>query len=102
MKLNRFRIEMFCTFLAVVILAGMTVLVILFIADEVFLWDIFPPDIERVIGFLMGALGVVLGSCVLVSIMVNFSIIAIAAAAIERKLPERIDLKGGDPDEPKK
>lgn len=99
MKLNRFRIEMFCTFLAIVILGGMTVFIIFFIADEMFTWNIFPPEIENVIVFIIGALGAVLVSCVLVSIMVNFSIIAIAFASIERKLPSKIELKGGNSDD---
>lgn len=92
---------MFCTFLAVTILGAMTLLLILYTADEVFLWDIFPPNFERIIIFVMGSLGIILGACVIVSIMINFSIIAIAAAAIERKLPVGLGLKGGDEIEPK-
>lgn len=96
MKLNRFRIEMFCTFLSIAVLGAMTVFVIFFIADEMFSWNIFPPGVEQILAFILGSLGVILGSCVLVSIMINFSIIAIAFASIERKLPSKIELKGGD------
>lgn len=98
MKLNRYRLEMFCTFVAVMILFAMTAIVILAIADETFYWNIFPPGIEKVLVFLIGALGVILGSCVLVSIMINLSIIAIKITSIDGKIKADTAAGGGEND----
>lgn len=63
--------------LAVVLLFLMTVGGILFSADQFFNWDIFPPDIEKVLGFIMISALAVIVSSVLVNVMLNLSIIAI-------------------------
>lgn len=99
MKLNRYRLEMFCTFIAVIVLFAMTAIVILAIGDETFNWNIFPPNIEKILFFFIGCLGVILGSCVLVSIMINLSIIAIKITSIDEKFKIDNNAGQGDSDE---
>lgn len=99
MKLNRYRIEMFCTFVAVVVLFAMTAIVILAIGDSTFNWNIFPPEVENILIFFIGCLGVILASCVLVSIMINLSIIAIGITSIDEKIEKNLPPAGGASDE---
>jgi hypothetical protein len=74
--MDRRRLEATATYLAVVVLGVLIVLSILGLADGIFAWDILPPLVEKVATLVMSALFVVLGACVLVSIMLNVSIIA--------------------------
>jgi len=99
MKLNRYKIELLCTYLAVVILCVMTVGVILFFAEETFHWNIFSNEFKDILGFLYGALGIILGATVLVSIMINLSIIAIRISSIDEKAGKAMSLKDGAKDE---
>lgn len=74
--MDKRKIENLTASLAVVLLFVMTFTGILFIGDMVFNWDIFPPDVEKVIGFAMGSCGVIIFSSILVNVMLNLSIIA--------------------------
>lgn len=75
--MDRRKIENITASLAVMLLFIMTVGGILFAADQFFNWDIFPPDIERVLGFMMVSMLAIIISSVLVNVMINLSIIAL-------------------------
>ncbi len=74
--MDRKKLEASCTYLAVIILAILVILSILGVADGLFNWDILPPTLDKLAVLIMGSLGIVLGACVLVSLMLNVSIIA--------------------------
>lgn len=74
--MNRKKLEASCTYLAVITLAILVLLSILGIADGIFNWDILPPTLDKFAVLIMGSLGIILGACVLVSVMLNISIIA--------------------------
>ena len=75
--MDRRKLEQTTASLVILLLFVMTVGLIMLMADQFFGWDIFPPDLEKIIGFMMAAFGVVIFSSVLVNIMLNLSIIAI-------------------------
>lgn len=74
--MDKQKIENLTASLAVVLLIAMTFMGILFIGDMIFSWDIFPPHIERTIGFGMASSAVIIFASVLVNVMLNLSIIA--------------------------
>lgn len=86
--MDRRKLENLTASLAVLLLAAMTIGFIIFVADNMFEWDIFSPEIETVLGFVMISMAVIIFSSVLVNIMLNLSIIAINADAYveQRKL----------------
>ena len=75
--MDRRKIENITASLAVLLLFVMTFVGILFFGDSFFNWDIFPPDVEKLIGFIIVSCGVIIFSSVLVNVMLNLSIIAI-------------------------
>ena len=75
--MDRRKIEQTTASLAVFLLFFITIGIILFAADQIFNWDIFAPDIEKVLGFVLLASVVIIISSVLVNVMLNLSIIAI-------------------------
>lgn len=75
--MERRKLEQITASLAVTLLLFLTVGFILFMADQFFGWDIFPPDIEKALGFVLASCFVFIASCVLVNVMINLSIIAI-------------------------
>lgn len=85
--MDRLKLEASATVAALVLLAVMLLGGIVAIADGVFRWDLLSEGLERVATFLMISLFVLLVACVLVSAMLNLSIIA-------RKLSEAVD-RGG-------
>lgn len=86
MIIDRRKIEQFTASIAVFLLSIMTVIWILFMADQIFDWDIFPPSMEKVIGFIMiSAVGIIFTS-ILVNVMINFSIIALNLDQLVEKM----------------
>lgn len=75
--MDRRKIERITVSIAVVLLYFLTVGFILFTADSIFGWDIFPPDVEKAIGFILLSTLVIIISSVLVNVMINLSIIAL-------------------------
>lgn len=85
MLIDRRRLEQLTASLAVILLFFLTFGVILVLANNFFSWDIFPPDIEKALWFVLAATGAVIFSSVLVNIMLNISLIAINAEALHNK-----------------
>jgi len=75
--MDRRKIERLTASIAVFLLLFTTFAVIFFAADQFFNWDIFPPDVETFLGFVIVALVAIIFSSVLVNVMLNLSIIAI-------------------------
>lgn len=75
--MDRRKIEGITASLAVYLLFFMTIGAILFAADQTFGWDLFPRNIEKVLGFVLVSTIAVIVSSVLVNVMINVSIIAI-------------------------
>jgi hypothetical protein len=75
--MDRRKIENITAALAVLLLFVMTFTGILLMGDLFFNWDIFSPDVEKLIGFALASCGVIIFSSVLVNVMLNLSIIAI-------------------------
>lgn len=82
--MDRQKLESSATFAALVLLAVMLLGGVVAIADGVFRWDLLSEGFERVAVFLLGSTFALLASCVLVSVMLNLSIIA-------QKLSEAVD-----------
>jgi hypothetical protein len=76
-QIDRRKIEQFTASLAVFLLFFITIGAILAIANGIFEWDIFPPEIEKVLWFILGSCVAIIVSSVLVNIMINISIIAL-------------------------
>lgn len=74
--MDRRKIEYITASLAVSLLFVMTLGAILAIANTMFNWDIFPPNIEKVLWFLLASCLAIIISSVLVNVMINLSIIA--------------------------
>jgi hypothetical protein len=82
--MDRQKLESSATFAALVLLAVMLLGGVIAIADGVFRWDLLSDSFERVAVFLLGSTFALLVGCVLVSVMLNLSIIA-------QKLSEAVD-----------
>lgn len=80
--MNRRTIEKLTASIAVLLLFFITLGVIFTIADTTFNWDIFPPDVEKFLYFILGSCVAIIVSSVLVNVMINLSIIAINSDAI--------------------
>lgn len=74
--MDKRRIERLTASLAVTLLFVNTIGAILAAANTFFNWDIFPPEIEKVIWFIFVSFLAIIISSVLVNIMINVSIIA--------------------------
>jgi hypothetical protein len=74
--MDRQRLEASATFAALALLVLMLVGGVVGIADGVFDWDLLTQGWERVALFLLATNFLLLVSCVLVSVMLNLSIIA--------------------------
>jgi drug/metabolite transporter (DMT)-like permease len=83
--MDRRLIEKTTASIAVVLLFFITTVGILFMADQFFNWDIFPPDVEKILGFVMVSTICIIVSSVLVNIMLNLSIIAINSDLMAKK-----------------
>jgi hypothetical protein len=84
LHMDRQKLEASATFAALVLLAIVLLGGVVAIADGAFGWDLLNESMERVALFLMGSTCSLLLGCVLVSVMLNLSIIA-------QKLSEAID-----------
>lgn len=82
--MDRHKLESSATVAALVLLLVMILGGVIAIADVVFRWDLLSEGLERVAIFLMVTLFVLLLACVLVSVMLNLSIIA-------QKVSEAVD-----------
>jgi len=74
--MNRKSLEASSTSLAVLILGTLVFLAICAVFDEVLDWDLLSGFMEKVAALIVSSLAILLGACVLVSIMLNISIIA--------------------------
>jgi len=74
--MDRKRLEATCTSLAVLLLGLLVFLSIFAVFDEILDWDILSRGWEKVAALIISTLGIMLGGCVLVSIMLNISIIS--------------------------
>lgn len=90
--MDRRKIEQTTASLAVFLLFFLTVGAILFAADIFFNWDIFPPDIEKVLGFILVSMLAIIVSSVLVNIMLNLSIIAANSDLMAQKTKKNDEL----------
>ncbi|MBI2590570.1 MAG: hypothetical protein HYW33_01675 [Candidatus Blackburnbacteria bacterium] len=75
--MDRRQIERVTASLAVILLTVITTGAILAFANNFFRWDIFPPDIEKILWFIFVSLLAIMVASVLVNIMINISIIAL-------------------------
>jgi|JI10StandDraft_1071094.scaffolds.fasta_scaffold09877_5 hypothetical protein len=89
----RRKIETACIALSFGLTAVLAVFIILLMADNILDWDIFSRTVERVLGMIIASVGVVLGACFLIVLMVNMSITSISiermAGAMEDRNPDR-------------
>jgi hypothetical protein len=74
--MDKLKLEQLTSSIAVTFLSLLTVGGIILLADTIFGWDIFPPDIEKALSFIMLSLGFIIFSSVIVNIMLNVSLIA--------------------------
>lgn len=89
--MDRRRVEALSTYLAVLILSILVFLCIFAAADGIFKWDILPPFLDNVAVLIMVSLSIVLAAAVLVSVMLNISIIASKISAIADQPRRRND-----------
>lgn len=82
--MDRQRLESSATLLALILLLVMLATGVLGAADGIFGWDLLSSGLERIATFLMVTVFSLLVACVLVSVMLNLSIIA-------QKLTEAVD-----------
>ena len=76
LPMDKRHIEQATSSLAVTFLSVVTVAVILLTADTIFDWNLFPPYIEKTLGFVLVSMGLIIFSSVIVNIMLNISLIA--------------------------
>jgi drug/metabolite transporter (DMT)-like permease len=89
--MDRRKIEQLTASLAVTLLFFLTIGAILFAADIFFNWDIFPPDVEKFLGFLLVSMLTIIVSSVLVNIMLNLSIIAANSELLAEKSHGKVE-----------
>ena len=101
--MDRQTLETSATSAALVLLTIMLFGCVTALADGIFAWNLLSDAVEKVALFLMLTLGVTLVCCVLVSIMLNLSIIAqkVAQAVDQRRDPSAMTPRSnGDSDAP--
>jgi len=87
--MNRRKLEATTTYLAVIDLGVLILISIVGVADGLFNWDILPPLLDKIAVLVIASLSIVLGGCVLVSIMINISVIADKLSQlVDREKPE--------------
>jgi hypothetical protein len=87
--MDRQKLESSATFAALVLLVLMLLGGVIGIADGAFAWNLLSESWERVALFLMATTFALLLACVLVSVMLNLSIIAQKVAeAVDRERPK--------------
>lgn len=74
--MNRRKLEATATYLALVLLGVLLVFSIVGAADGIFAWDLLPPFLDKVAVLVMVSLFLLLAGAVLVSLMLNVSLIA--------------------------
>jgi hypothetical protein len=87
--MDKLKLERLTSSIAVTFLSILTVGGIILLADSIFGWDIFPPDLEKALAFIMVSLGFIIFSSVIVNIMLNVSIIASALREFIHKKHDR-------------
>jgi hypothetical protein len=88
--MDRQKLESSATLAALLLLALTLFGAVIAIADVAFAWDLLSERWERVAGFLLGSSFALLLGCVLVSVMLNLSIIAQKLAqAVDRDQRDR-------------
>jgi hypothetical protein len=87
--MNRRKLEATTTYLAVIDLGVLILLSIVGVADGLFSWDILPPFLDKIAVLIIASLSIVLVGCILVSIMINVSVIADKLAQlVDRERPK--------------
>lgn len=89
--MDRRKLESLSTYLAVLILGIMVFVGIFAAADGIFKWDLLPPLLDKVAVLAMVSLAIVLAAAVLVSIMLNISIVAGKVSSIADQLRKSDD-----------
>jgi hypothetical protein len=74
--MNRKKLEVTATYSGITILGVLIFLFILGMADDLFNWDVLPPLLDKLAVLILASLSIILVACVLVSIMLNISLIA--------------------------
>ena len=89
--MDRRKLEALSTYVAVLILGILAFLSVLAAADGIFKWDLLPPILDKVAVLVIVSLSIVLGAAVLVSIVLNISIVASKISAIADLLGRHFD-----------
>jgi drug/metabolite transporter (DMT)-like permease len=82
--MKRSRIEQTTASLAVTFLGLVTFGTILLVADTFFSWNIFPPSVEKILGFILISMFLIILSSVVVNIMINIGTIASTASYLKK------------------
>jgi len=85
-NMNRRALEKITASLVVILASVFAFGLILLIANAIFEWDIFTPQLEKVLYFLMASVLVITLTATLVNVMLNLSRLASFAQAIARHL----------------
>ncbi|UZR94197.1 hypothetical protein [Chondrinema litorale] len=88
---NRRKIESICILLSFTLVIIITILGILATADEIFNWDLLPPNIENVMVLLLTSIAMVIGASFIISLMINFSIISISLEKFADKFEKFVE-----------
>ena len=88
---NRRKIESICILLSFTLVIIITILGILATADEIFNWDLLPPNIENVMVLLLTSIAMVIGASFVISLMINFSIISISLEKFADKFEKFVE-----------
>lgn len=89
--MQRKTIENITAQLTVIMLFIMTFGGIIFAADLMFAWNLFPPRMETFIYFLLTSCMLIIIASVLVNIMINFSILALSVEELAEKYNNKKD-----------
>ncbi len=93
-KFNRRQIESIATFIATYLLLLLLILWVLYRADDYFQWDIIPNDLQRFIErFLITSIGGVVFISVVISLLINLSLLSIN---LERIVDDKKGIKDGE------
>ncbi|MBK6884387.1 MAG: hypothetical protein IPH05_15885 [Flavobacteriales bacterium] len=88
-RFPRRKIETACIALSFGLTAVLSVFIILLMADKILDWDIFSRMVERVLGMIIACVGVVLGACFLIVLMVNMRISSISMERMAGAMEDR-------------
>ncbi|MCH9648338.1 MAG: hypothetical protein K0U98_08870 [Deltaproteobacteria bacterium] len=84
--MDRTKLEAIATYFAVWTLGVLIFLSILASADAIFGWDLLPPWLDKIGVLAIVSLLIFLAACVLISLMLNVSLIAYRVSAIAEEI----------------